>query len=79
MALTKKLTRIGNSWGVILSSEMMSLSEIKPGVEFQVEVLPHEIRLKPCQTGDDLKDRRIAKATERFIKKYREDLKRLAT
>lgn len=79
MALVKKLTKIGNSWGVILSSEIMDISEIKPGVELQIEVLPQEIRIKPCITGDDLKDRRVAKATERFIKKYRDDLKRLAT
>ena len=79
MALVKKLTKIGNSWGVILSSEIMDISEIKPGVDLQIEVLPQEIRIKPCITGDDLKDRRVAKATERFIKKYRDDLKRLAT
>ncbi len=79
MALVKKVTKIGNSWGVIFSSEMMNLSGIKPGSECEVEVAPYEIRLRLSQTGDNLKDHRVASAMSHFIKKYRQDLKKLAS
>ena len=80
MPLSKKLSKIGNSWGAILSSEVMKISGIHPEEHYEIETLPHEIRLKfNSRTGDDVKDRRVANAVSRFVKKYREDLKKLAT
>ena len=78
MALVKKLTKIGNSWGVILPTEVLKIVGIEPEGECEIEVDREGVVLRPhLKTAE--KDAKVASATARFIKKYRADLKKLAS
>lgn len=75
--LVKKITKVGNSWAVILPVEVMESSGLVPGGECEFHPKKEGVLLKP-HFKNTSKDRKIAEATARFIAKYRADLKRLA-
>ena len=77
MTLVKKLTKIGNSWGIILPTEILHLSGVEPEGECEIDVGNHEIRLRPHRKMN-LIDKRVEQAMGRFVKKYHKDLKKLA-
>lgn len=78
MALIKKLTKIGNSYGVILPSDVLKMAGIEPLGECEIEVDKEGVLLRPHFKGSK-KDERVMKAMARFMSKYRSDLKKLAT
>ena len=77
MTLTKKICKIGNSYGVILPNEFMKIAGIKPGSECEIETQGDSIVLR-AHFKENEKDQAVAKATSRFIRKYRQDLQKLA-
>lgn len=78
MALVKKMTKIGNSWGVILPADILQVVGIEPAGECEIEVDAESVVLRPHRkTGSA--DARVTAAMARFIKKYRSDLKKLAS
>jgi putative addiction module antidote len=77
MALVKKLTKIGNSWGVILPAEVLKISGLEPTGECEIEVDRKGVLLRP-HLKENKKDKKVIEAMSRFIKKYRNDLKKLA-
>jgi antitoxin component of MazEF toxin-antitoxin module len=77
MALIKKLTKIGNSWGVILSIDLMKLAGFEPDDEYEIEVEEGAILLRPHRTKEEKKDKRIMETMERLVRKYRGDLEKL--
>lgn len=78
MALVKKLTKIGNSWGVILPADVLQIVGIEPAGECEVEVDAEGVLLRPHRKAGSA-DARVSAAMARFLKKYRSDLKKLAS
>ena len=78
MALIKKLTKIGNSYGVILPSEVLKLAGMEFDSELDVTVEKEGVLIRP-RKFQDKRDKRVMEAMARFIKKYRHDLKKLAS
>ena len=74
MALTKKLTKIGNSSGVILPSEILKVVGIEEDTEIQISIKDHQIILEPIR----LKDHRIMKTFMGVLQDYNETFKKLA-
>ncbi len=77
MALVKKLTKIGNSYGVILSTDILKLAGMAPDGEFEIDADEKGIVLRPHFSKTPT-DKKVSQAVERFIKKYRKDLQNLA-
>lgn len=77
MTLTKKLTKVGNSWAIILPQDMMQSIGLEPESECELISDENEIILRPHQKVSS-KDKKIAQATLRFIQKYRKDLQKMA-
>ena len=78
MALIKKLTRIGNSYGVILPTEILKVAGMEPEGEYEIQVKEGEVSIHPHRKEDDL-DKRVMESMTKFMKKYRADLKKLAS
>ncbi len=75
--LVKKITKVGNSWAILLPAEIMQSAGLEPGEECELHPKKEGVLLKPHHKTT-LKDRKVAEATARFIGKYRSDLKKLA-
>jgi len=77
MALVKKLTKIGNSWGVILSADLLKVAGLQPGGEYELSVIGDTILIQ----SPEKKNADDAKVIENFLmvlKKYDKSLKKLA-
>jgi len=74
MTLTKKLTKIGNSWGVILPAEILKVVGMSDDSEVEISVKENHIVLTPS----NLKDHKVMKAFLSVIRDYDETLKKLA-
>ncbi len=75
MALTKKLTKIGNSKGVILSSDVLQMADMEDQEEVEIVTKPHEIIIKPAH----LKDHKVRKAFMKVLEDFDETFKKLAS
>lgn len=74
MALVKKFTKIGNSWGLILPSEIMQVSGVTPDSEVEISVKGNQIILKPTR----IKDHQVMKTFMGVLEDYNETFKKLA-
>jgi antitoxin component of MazEF toxin-antitoxin module len=74
MVLVKKLTKIGNSYGVILPTEIMKVSGVTPHSQLEISVKDNQIVLKPT----DLKDHRLMKAFMGVLEDFDKTFKKLA-
>ncbi len=74
MSLVKKVTKIGNSYGVILPSDIMELLGIKPEDELEMSVEKGGILIHPSRKENNL----VMQAFTKFIDQYDETLKKLA-
>ncbi len=72
--LKKKFTRIGNSWGIIIPSELLKLTGINPKDEFEMEIKKDHIVIKPI----NLKDHKVMKTFLSVLEDYNQTLKKLA-
>jgi len=78
MALIKKLTKIGNSYGVILPLDLLNVAGLKPEGDCEIQVDKEGVHLKPVPPHQ-AKDQDVIKAMARFVRKYQKDLKKLAS
>lgn len=74
MGVVKKLTKIGNSYGVILPREYLEEIGIDEKAEVEVEVKGGEVTLRPAR----LEDYKIMKTFLSVVRDYEPVLKRLA-
>lgn len=74
MTLTKKLTKIGNSLGLILPNDILNLAGIDSDAEVQIEAKPGKITLTPI----NLEDHKVMKTFLSVLKDYDEAFEKLA-
>jgi putative addiction module antidote len=74
MSLVKKITKIGNSYGLILPSEIMALVDINPDDEVEISVAQGGLLIHPTKQ----EDQEVIKAFNDFINRYDETLSKLA-
>ena len=75
--MTKTITRIGNSHGVIFDAPLMELAHLKPGDSVNVEV--HEggtITLTPIRPRPSKQE--VSRAVKATMKDYARTMKKLA-
>lgn len=74
MGLVKKITKIGNSYGLILPSDVMELVGIKPESEVEISVEKEGLFIHPTLKEDRL----VIENFATFVKRYGDTLKKLA-
>ncbi len=74
MVLVKKLTKIGNSWGVILPAEILKVAGITGKSKVEISVKEDQIVITPT----NLKDHKVMQTFMGVLKDYDETLKKLA-
>lgn len=74
MALVKKLTRIGNSWGIILPAELMKVTGIDENSSVELTVKDHTIELSPVS----IKDQKVMKTFLGVLQDFDDTFKKLA-
>ncbi len=75
--MTKTITRIGNSQGLIFDAALMELAHLKPGDEINVEI--HEggtITLTPLRTK--MSASKVSNVIKATMKDYARTMKKLA-
>jgi antitoxin component of MazEF toxin-antitoxin module len=76
--MTKTITRIGNSQGIIFDAALMDLARIKVGDQVNVTVVPDSgaIMLMPLRPGPSKEE--ISLVIKKTSRDYRKTLRRLA-
>lgn len=76
MQAVKKLSRIGNSYGLIIPRAMLKVARINPRQGCRVAAAKGRLTIVPLREEGGL-DEDVASAMLRFMKKYRSDLAKL--
>ncbi len=76
--MTKTISKIGNSQGIIFDRALLDLARLKTGDQVDVSIAPGSgaITLMPIRRGPSAKE--ISETIKRTVKDYRKTLKRLA-
>jgi antitoxin component of MazEF toxin-antitoxin module len=74
MITEKHLTKIGNSLGIIISSDMLQESGIQETDKVQVKVIAGKIEIEPVKKREDI----IVTAAAKYLQKYRADFKKMS-
>ena len=76
--MTKTITKVGNSQGIIFDAALMDLARIKVGDKVNVTVVPESgaILLMPLRPGPSKEE--IASVIKQTAKDYRKTLRKLA-
>lgn len=74
MGAIKKLTKIGNSFGLILSNDIMSLANIHPESEVEIEIENGRLIIHPIVKEDE----KIKNAFSKFVTNYSDVLQKLS-
>jgi antitoxin component of MazEF toxin-antitoxin module len=76
--MTKTISKIGNSQGIIFDAALLDLARVKVGDQVDVTIVPDSgaIMLLPIRKGPTRSE--IATAIKRTVKDYRKTLKKLA-
>lgn len=75
----QKIQRVGNSAGVLLPAEWVSRKGLKPGSRVRLEVTDQKISIFPEEEEREVEvDAPFAKLVERFLRRNKETLQRLA-
>lgn len=74
MALMKKISKIGNSYGVIIPSDVMALVGLKPDAEVEITVEKGGLLIHPTRQEDQL----VMETFRQFADQYDETLRKLA-
>lgn len=76
--MTKTVSKIGNSQGIIFDSALMDLARVKVGDQMNVTVMPESgaIVLMPVRKGPSKKE--ISSVIKATSKDYRKTLRKLA-
>ena len=76
--MTKTITKIGNSQGIIFDAALMDLARVKVGDQVDITVVPHTgaIVLMPLGSGPSAAE--IRSVIRKTAKDYRKTLRKLA-
>lgn len=75
----QKIQRIGNSAGILLPAEWLSLKKLKPGAKVRLEITDQRISVFPEEADREVEvDERYARQVRSFLMRNKETLKRLA-
>jgi antitoxin component of MazEF toxin-antitoxin module len=76
--MTKAITRVGNSQGIIFDAALMDLARIKVGDQVNVTVVPETgaIVLMPLRPGPSKEE--ISSTIKKTVRDYRKTLRKLA-
>ena len=76
--MTKTISKVGNSQGIIFDAALMDLARVKVGDQVDVTVVPESgaIMLMPLRQGPSKKE--IMAAIKKSSKDYRKTLRKLA-
>ena len=76
--MTKTISKIGNSQGIIFDTALMDLARVKVGDQFDVTIINDSgaIMLMPIRKGPSKKE--IKGAIKKVMKDYRTTLRKLA-
>jgi len=76
--MTKTITKIGNSQGIIFDAALMDLARVKVGDQVDITVVPHTgaIVLMPLRSGPSTEE--IRSVIRKTAKDYRKTLRKLA-
>ena len=76
--MTKTISKIGNSHGIIFDAALLDLARLKPGDQLDVTVVGDSgvIMLMPIRSGPSRKQ--VSETIKRTVKDYRKTLKKLA-
>jgi antitoxin component of MazEF toxin-antitoxin module len=76
--MTKTISRIGNSQGIMFDAALMDLARIKVGDQVNVTVMPESgaIMLMPLRSGPSKEE--ISLVIKKTARDYRKTLRRLA-
>ncbi len=76
--MTKTISKIGNSQGIIFDAALLDLARLKLGDQLDVTVVPDSgaITLMPIRKGPSPEE--VSEAIKRTVKDYRKTLKKLA-
>jgi antitoxin component of MazEF toxin-antitoxin module len=76
--MTKTISRIGNSQGIMFDAALMDLARIKVGDQVNVTVMPESgaIMLMPLRSGPSKEE--ISLVIKKAARDYRKTLRRLA-
>jgi len=76
--MTKTITKVGNSQGIIFDSALMDLARVKVGDQVDITVVPHTgaIVLMPLRSGPSREE--IRSVVKKTANDYRKTLRKLA-
>jgi antitoxin component of MazEF toxin-antitoxin module len=76
--MTKTITKVGNSQGIIFDTALMDLARVKVGDQVDITVVPHTgaIVLMPLRSGPSMEE--IRSVIKKTAKDYRKTLRKLA-
>ncbi len=76
--MTKTISKVGNSQGIIFDAALMDLARVKVGDQLNITVVPESgaIMLMPLRGGQSKKE--IRAAIKKTAKDYRKTLRNLA-
>ena len=75
----QKIQKVGNSAGVLLPSDWLAKTGLKPGSKVRVEVTDQRIIILPEGKDREVRvDAKFAQEVDQFLRRNREILKRLA-
>lgn len=74
MGAIKKITKIGNSYGVILSNDIMSLANINPESDIEIEIENGRLIIHPILK----EDQKVKAAFAKFVSNYSDVLHKLS-
>ena len=76
--MTKTITKVGNSQGIIFDAALMDLARVKVGDQLNVTVVPQSgaIVLMPLRSGPSKEE--IRSVIKKTAKDYRKTLRKLA-
>ena len=76
--MTKTISKIGNSQGIIFDAALMDLARVKVGDQLDVTIINDSgtIRLMPIRKGPSKKE--VKGAIKKVMKDYRRTLRKLA-
>ncbi len=77
MPFVKKLTKIGNNWGIVLSPKLMKMLNLIPAGKCEIEVNDDEITIRAYPEARR-KNEKVIEAMVRFVEKYQRDFEKLA-
>jgi antitoxin component of MazEF toxin-antitoxin module len=76
--MTKTISKIGNSQGIIFDAALLDLARLQTGDQVDVTIIPDSgaIMLMPIRKGPSRKE--VSVTIKRAVKDYRKTLKKLA-